>query len=110
MLVFYKPNMRSYSTLSEAVNDLEKRGFSANFTLCSDGIECAMLELKLHPDHFEITETYHFDGMTDPADEAIVYAIESKDGKTKGILVNGYGIYTESLTDEMLKKLKAHHS
>lgn len=102
--------MKSYTTLSEAVNDLEKRGFTADFKLCSDGIECAMLDLKLHPNHFEILESYRFDGMTDPADEAIVYAIASKDGKTKGILVNGYGIYTESMTDEMLKKLKEHHS
>src|SRR4051812_11095803 len=72
------PNlMHSYSTLSDAVNDLQKRGFVNDFKLLKDGIECSALELKLHPDHFEIVEFYHFDGMTDPADEAIVYAIES---------------------------------
>jgi hypothetical protein len=102
--------MNNYSTLSEAVNDLQKRGFTTDFKLCNDGIECPMPELKLNPDHFEIMEVHHFDGMTDPADEAIVYAIESKDGKIKGMLVNGYGIYTESLSDQMLKKLKDHHS
>ena len=102
--------MNNYSTLSEAVNDLQKRGFTTDFKLCNDGLECPMLELKLHPDHFEIVEVYHFDGMTDPADEAIVYAIESKDHKIKGMLINGYGIYTESLSDQMLKKLKEHHS
>jgi hypothetical protein len=69
-----------------------------------------MLELRLHPDDFEIMEYYHFDGMTDPSDEAIVYAIESKDKKTKGILINGYGIYTDELSDQMIKKLKEHHS
>ena len=100
--------MKSYTTLSEAVNDLQKRGYTTDFKLCSDGIECSMSELKLHPEHFEIVEMHHFDGMTDPADESIVYAIESKDGKTKGMLVNGYGIYTESLSDQMLKKLKEH--
>ena len=47
--------------------------------------------------------------MTDPADEAIVYAIESTDGTAKGVLINGYGIYTDSLSDQMLKKLKTHH-
>ncbi|MFL5763132.1 MAG: phosphoribosylpyrophosphate synthetase [Bacteroidia bacterium] len=102
--------MHSYSTLSDAVNDLQKRGFVNDFKLLKDGIECSALELKLHPDHFEIVEFYHFDGMTDPADEAIVYAIESTDGKTKGILINGYGIYTDELSDSMIKKLKEHHS
>lgn len=102
--------MKSYTTLSEAVNDLQKRGYTTDFKLCSDGIECPVQEIKLHPDHFEIVESYRFDGMTDPADEAIVYAIESKDGRMKGMLINGYGIYTDSLSDEMLKKLKEHHS
>jgi len=102
--------MRNYDTLSEAVNDLQKRGFTTDFKLCEDGLECAMLELKLHTDHFEIVEVHRFDGMTDPADESIVYAIESIDGKIKGMLINGYGIYTESLSDQMLKKLKKHHS
>lgn len=102
--------MNNYSTLSEAVNDLQKRGYMTDFKLCSDGLECPMLDLKLHPHDFEITEVHHFDGMTDPADEAIVYAIESKDGKIKGMLINGYGIYTDSLSDSMLKKLKEHRS
>lgn len=102
--------MNNYSTLSEAVNDLQKRGYTTDFKLCNDGLECPMLDLKLHPDDFEITEVHHFDGMTDPADEAIVYAIESKDGKIKGMLINGYGIYTDSLSDTMLKKLKEHRS
>ncbi|MGZ4055229.1 MAG: phosphoribosylpyrophosphate synthetase [Bacteroidia bacterium] len=102
--------MHDYSTVTEAVNDLTKRGYTNSFKFCSHGIECAQLSITLHPDHFEIVEVYRFDGMTDPADEAVVYAIESKDGTTKGILINGYGIYTDSLSDEMLKKLKEHHS
>lgn len=102
--------MRNYNTVSEAVNDLAKRGFTHNFQLCTDGIECAGLELKLHPENFEIIELYHFDGMTDPADEAVVYAIQSITGDIKGVLVNGYGIYTDSLSDQMLKKLKEHLS
>ena len=109
MLEYFKhKKMINYSTVSEAVNDLTKRGYTNDFRLCTDGIECAGLQLKLHPDHFEIIEFYRFEGDTDSADEAVVYAIESKDGKIKGIIVNGYGIYSESLTDEMLKKLKEH--
>lgn len=102
--------MKSYTTLSEAVNDLAKRGYTNDFKFCFNGVECAQLAIKLHPEHFEIVEVHRFDGMTDPADEAIVYAIEAKDGTTKGVLINGYGIYTDALSDQMLKKLKEHHS
>ena len=38
------------------------------------------------------------------ADEAVVYAIEGKDGE-KGVLVGGYGISADEMTDEMAKKL-----
>ncbi len=100
--------MYSYTTLSEAVNDLTIRGYTYEFKLCTDSIECSGLELVLHPEHFEITEHYRFEGNTDPADESVVYAIQSTDGKTKGMIVNGYGISSDPLSDRMLKKLKEH--
>ncbi len=96
--------MYIYDTVSEAVNDLTKRGYTHNFKPCSEGIECTELNLKLSPENFKIKETYRFEGITDPADEAIVYAIESNNG-IKGVLVNGYGIYSDSTTDAMVSKL-----
>lgn len=100
----------SYNTLSEAMNDLAKRGYTSDFKLCTDGVQCEGLDIMLYPDYFEIMEYYRFEGDTDPADEAVVYAIASKDGAVKGVIVNGYGIYTDKLSDQMLKKLKEHHS
>jgi hypothetical protein len=50
-------------------------------------------------------ETYRFEGNTDPSDEAIVFAIESKNGK-KGVLVNGYGISADAMSSDMAIKLR----
>ncbi len=97
--------MYSYETLSEALNDLAKRGYTHNFNIECDSIKCASLELKLNPDDFEITEFYRFEGDSNPDDQEIVYAIESKDG-IKGTLVNAYGIYSDEISGEMVKKLK----
>lgn len=97
--------MRSYDTLSEAINDLVKRGFTNNFNIECDSIECQSLALKLHPDDFEITEFYRFEGDSDPGDEEVVYAITSKEG-IKGVLVDAFGAYSDKMTDELLKKLK----
>jgi hypothetical protein len=36
-----------------------------------------------------------------------VFAISSKDG-IKGVLVDAYGMYAESLNEEMIKKLSIH--
>lgn len=50
---------------------------------------------------------YRFEGDTDPADEAVVYAIESKAG-LKGILVNAYGLYANTMSNEIIQKLSFH--
>ncbi len=97
--------MNSYDTLSEALSDLEKRGYTHNFNLECDCIVCKSIDLKLNPEEFEITEYYRFEGESDPDDSEIVYAITSKDG-VKGTLVNGYGIYSDDISDELLSKLK----
>ncbi len=98
--------MHTYDTVSEAVNDLQQRGFTQNFDAQFDCLVCK--DHKLKPEEFEITEVYRFEGNTDPADEAIVYAIESKHG-LKGILVNGYGNSADALSSEMVGKLAIKH-
>ncbi len=97
--------MYVYDTLSEATNDLKARGYKIDFNLKENCIICN--DEKFHPGDFTITEMYRFEGDTDPADEAVVYAIESNTG-LKGILVNGYGIYADAMSDEMIKKLSFH--
>jgi hypothetical protein len=97
--------MISYDTVSEAINDLKKRGFDVDFNLQENCIVCH--NDKFNVEDFEITEVYRFEGNTDPSDEAIVYAIESKNGK-KGVLVNGYGISADAMDAEMAKKLSIH--
>lgn len=97
--------MYNYDTVSEAVNGLRKRGYTEDFNLEPDALSCDIA--RYHPEDFEITEVYRFEGNTDPADEAIVFAIESKSG-LKGILVNGYGISSDSFSAAMARKFSIH--
>src|SRR5689334_15984461 len=94
--------MPAYDTVSQAVNGLKERGYNLDFNLKSDCIECQGKEFN--PNQFEIKEFHRFEGASDPGDEAIVYAIESRGGM-KGVLVNAFGVYSEALSDEMIKKL-----
>ena len=96
-------NMYTYDTVSEAVNGLKKRGYSIDFNLQEDCIYCNSTG-RLAPEEFAITEVHRYEGQSDPADEAVVYAIESKHGE-KGVLVNGFGISADSLSDDMVRKL-----
>jgi hypothetical protein len=102
--------MYVYDTLTAAVADLESRGYEFDFNLTPDGIECKSLDLLLMPEEFEIDEFYRFEGMTDPADSSVVYAISSPVGNLKGVLIDAYGVYAENVSPELLAKLKVHHN
>jgi hypothetical protein len=97
--------MYTYETITDAVSGLKKRGYTMDFNLDENCIVCH--EDKFDPEDFEIVEVYRFEGNSDPADEAVVYAIESNKGH-KGLLVNGYGPSSESMSSEMVKKLHLH--
>ena len=97
--------MRTYTTLSEAINDLAKRGYTANFTIENDCIVCAENMLRLHPEEFTIDEVHRFQEMSDLDNESILYAISSAQHGLKGVLVNAYGIYSETATTELVEKL-----
>lgn len=99
--------MYTYDTVSGAINGLKERGFTLDFNLKENCLICR--ESEIHPEDFEIVEVHRFEGATDPADEAVVYAIESKNGD-KGVLVNGYGPSSDPMSDEMAKKLALHHN
>src|SRR5437879_2297144 len=97
--------MYTYDTVSSAVNGLKKRGYDMDFNLSENCLVCH--GDKFDAADFEIVEFNRFEGNTDPADEAVVYAIESKNGQ-KGVLVNGYGASADSMSSEMAKKLRIH--
>jgi hypothetical protein len=71
--------MYVYETILGAINGLKERGYILDFNLKENCIICE--DEKFQPEDFEITEFYRFEGETDPADEAVVYAIESKKGE-----------------------------
>lgn len=100
--------MHSYTTLSEAIRDLKKRGYTEDFNLQPDCVSCAPLNLQWHPEDFTVDEFHRFEGMSNPDDNSIVYAISSNDG-TKGTLVDAYGMYADSLTEPMIQKLNIKH-
>lgn len=97
--------MRNYDTLSEAINDLQLRGYTYDFNLEPKCLKCSSLELQIHPEEFNVDELHRFEGMSSTDDNSILYAISSKNG-LKGLLVDAYGVYAENISEEMRKKLR----
>ncbi len=97
--------MNIMTTLSEITNLLKERGYTIDFNLKQNCLECGGNLLKIFPGEFVVDKHYRFEGPSDPGDEAIVYAISSPKYNLKGVLVNGYGISSDGITGEMIKAL-----
>lgn len=100
--------MKTYESLVDALSDLKKQGFTYDFNAKGDCLECAALNLTLKPEDFEVVQVHRFEGMTDPDDQSVLYAIAAADG-TKGTLVNGYGLYSDPVSDKLMSKLHITH-
>jgi hypothetical protein len=100
--------MENYDTVTEALTGLKSKGYTLDFNIAFDKIICPNNNFSLHPDEFEITEVYRFEGPTDPGDEEVVYAVASKDGAMKGVITGAYGPYADAISADMIKKLTMH--
>jgi hypothetical protein len=100
--------MENYETVVAALNGLKANGYVLDFNLAFDKIICHEKGLCLNPHEFEITEVFRFEGDTNPSDEDVVYAIQSKDGTLKGSMSSAYGMYADTISTEMLQKLAMH--
>lgn len=97
--------MKNYESLVDALSDLQKRGYDADFGIDTNCLYCADLDLRLNPEEFNVDEVYRFEGDSSPDDNAVLYAISSSTG-VKGTLIDGYGAYSDNMSFEMAKKLK----
>ncbi|WP_462316963.1 phosphoribosylpyrophosphate synthetase [Marinilabilia sp.] len=76
-------------TLSEAINALNKEGFTEDFRATEECVEALGSKKKFDPEDLTIVRSYRFEGPTDPADEMVCFALKAKDG-TMGTLVMSF--------------------
>lgn len=98
-----------YSSLSVAISQLQDEGFTEDFNLFEEGIVSKNLKKEWKADEWDVVRYFRFEGMTDPGDSSILYAIETTDGK-KGLLVDNYSAAGTYLSAEMRKKLEIKHN
>ena len=100
--------MKNYDTVTEAVKGLKERGYTVDFNVALDKLICSGNKICLQPDEFEIVETYRFEGNSNPDDEDVVYAVESIDGKIKGVITSAFGLYADPVSNKIIQKLSMH--
>jgi hypothetical protein len=89
-------------TLTGTLDDLARRGFTERFGVAGDGLRSAEGGKTFRAEDLLIREFYRFEGVSDPDDMSIVYAIESRDG-TRGTLVDAFGVYASPAVGRVLE-------
>lgn len=100
--------MESYETLSEAIEALKEQGYTEDFNIHDNILKSSNGNHHFRHTEFIIDKSFRFDVNEDPSDQAMLYAISSISKDVKGIMVNGYGIYSEDSTNDILEKLRNH--
>ncbi|HET8721136.1 MAG TPA: hypothetical protein VFM24_03865 [Nitrospira sp.] len=98
----------AYKTMAEAVDALRRRGFTADFTVQKESGQVGIGEQTFQSDQLTIVEHHRFEGMSDPDDSSVVYALEGPNG-VKGLLVDAYGAYANGKTGALLKHTQDRH-
>ena len=95
-------------SLSKKLEHLKARGYTEDFVVIGETLVSADEKHFFKPDQITIDEHHRFEGESDPADMAIIYAIESDSG-LKGIIIDGFGISSDPLKEAFIKKITEIH-
>jgi len=98
----------SYGTLTETINALVALGYKLDFNVHEESDISRTEDIQLSPEFFKIDKFYRFEGMSDPEDQSILYAISSEKFKVKGILLNGYGTGANAYATALVASLESH--
>jgi len=98
---------KTYSSMTEAMEDLQSRGFTANFEFLDQAFRDLESGKTFTADQLTIVEHYRFEGASDPEDMSVAYAIESSDG-TRGIIADAFGAYANPDLGAFLSNVTLH--
>ncbi len=89
-------------TLRRVVDELTRRGYTEHFKAVDGGLQALDSGERFGSRDLTIRGYYRFEGVSDPDDMAIVYAIETRTG-VRGVLVDAFGVYADPTTGAALR-------
>lgn len=94
--------------MTEVVNNLTLKGYEESFKIEGTALIAAGSKKKYKPADISVLDFYRFEGASDPADNSIVYAIETTTG-IKGTLVDAYGAYSDEKINRFMQEVEDIH-
>lgn len=97
--------MTNMTEEERVLNMLEEQGYTDEYRVEKGKLCSIKTKSKYKPSEVKVANFYRFEGISDPEDMSIVYALETSDG-SKGILTDAYGVYSDDETSEFLKEVE----
>ena len=87
------------------MSKLEQHGYTGQFRVEKDRLVNLTSGKKYKSADVKAVNFYRFEGESDPADNSIMYVIETTDG-LKGTLVDAYGPYADEAVNKFMKEVE----
>jgi len=87
-----------------ALAALRRRGFVASFAADGSELRVTGTDQRFRPEDVTIQDYYRFEGVSDPDDMSVIYALEASDG-TRGVLVDAFGTYADPAVGALVARM-----
>ena len=96
------------TTLSTCMSKLKVDGFIKEFVVKENELQDPDGNKKYASNQVKICNFYRFEGISDPGDSSILYALETYDG-AKGVLLDSYGAYADDDVSKFIVEVEKIH-
>ena len=105
MLINENISMPYMKSLATCLNRMVHEGYSNDFVVNGHSLGCNDNSCSYQPQEIQVINYYRFEGESDPADNVILYVIETNDGR-KGTLLDAYGTYNDDSISMFMKDVE----
>lgn len=108
-LVYNEANDRTtnMTDMEKCLRNLEAQGFTNHYRVEKSKLYDISNDKKYKAKDVKAVNFYRFEGISDPEDMSILYAIETSDG-CKGTLVDSYGLYADDDTSAFMQEVEVN--
>ena len=92
-------------TMVSCTNMLDKLGFNTQFKATERGLKSLTTERVYKPEEVKVVNFYRFEGESNPSDNSILYALETKNGE-RGTLTDAYGPYSDTNVTKFMQQVE----
>ncbi|HVM97065.1 MAG TPA: hypothetical protein VMT89_11785 [Candidatus Acidoferrales bacterium] len=96
-------------SVAQAVNRLTAAGYTDDFRAEARGLLAVQSGCVHQPESLIVDEVVRFEGITDPDDEAVVFALRCGEHGTKGTFTIVYGAQVPEADAAMARRLRLEH-